>query len=311
MENIGGALENAKVVIIPAGVPRRPGITRDDLFTFNAKIVATLATACAKFCPDACFLIISNPVNSLVPLFASILEKAGVYNPKHLFGITTLDIIRAKRFVTDNLQWSRAKAKTVSINVIGGHAGATILPLLSQIKDAKFSENDLENLTYRIRFAGDEVLAAKDKVRMGGGATLSMAYAGVEFCSKLIRALNGEKGITECAYVDLKKEDIAESDLGHNNSNSLQQDDVQGARFFSTPVTLGVNGVECINKFGLISEKEQLSLNEMLPTLKKQIEKGVQFAKEYKDDVEYKDIKQSHETAKPILVAPNQGQVAK
>ena len=55
MENIGGALENAKVVIIPAGVPRRPGITRDDLFTFNAKIVATLATACSKFCPDACF----------------------------------------------------------------------------------------------------------------------------------------------------------------------------------------------------------------------------------------------------------------
>ena len=60
---------------------------------------------------------------------------------------------------------------------------------------------------------------------------------------------------------------------------------MQGARFFSTPVTLGVNGVECINKFGLISEKEQLSLNEMLPTLKKQIEKGVQFAKEYKDGI--------------------------
>ena len=308
MENIGGALENAKIVIIPAGVPRRPGITRDDLFTFNAKIVATLATACAKFCPEAHFLIISNPVNSLVPLFASILENFGVYNPKHLFGITTLDVVRAKRFVADNQKWKNEKAKSISINVIGGHAGATILPLLSQVKEANFSKDDLDNLTYRIRFAGDEVLAAKEKVGMGGGATLSMAYAEAEFCSKLIRALKGEKGITECTYVDLH---VQTTGPGHNVPSTLQQQDVQGARFFSTPVTFGVDGVQHINNFGSISEREQDSLNEMLPILKKQIEKGIQFAKEYKDDVDYKDIEQSHKDAQPILVSPNQGQVAK
>ena len=45
-----------------AGVPRKPGMTRDDLFNTNASIVASLAEACAKACPDACYLIISNPV---------------------------------------------------------------------------------------------------------------------------------------------------------------------------------------------------------------------------------------------------------
>ena len=51
-----------QVVVIPAGVPRKPGMTRDDLFNTNASIVASLAEACAKACPDACYLIISNPV---------------------------------------------------------------------------------------------------------------------------------------------------------------------------------------------------------------------------------------------------------
>ena len=46
-----------------AGVPRKPGMTRDDLFNTNASIVASLAEACAKACPDACYLIISNPVS--------------------------------------------------------------------------------------------------------------------------------------------------------------------------------------------------------------------------------------------------------
>ncbi len=69
----------AKVVVIPAGVPRKPGMTRDDLFNTNASIVNGLAEACAKHCPDAMFLIISNPVNSTVPIFAETLKKHGIF----------------------------------------------------------------------------------------------------------------------------------------------------------------------------------------------------------------------------------------
>lgn len=63
-ENLSAALEGAEVVVIPAGVPRKPGMTRDDLFNTNASIVRDLAKAIAKTCPKAQTLIISNPVNS-------------------------------------------------------------------------------------------------------------------------------------------------------------------------------------------------------------------------------------------------------
>ena len=79
------------MVVIPAGVPRKPGMTRDDLFNVNGSIVGDLVGACAKYCPKAHLLIISNPVNSTVPIAAGILKKAGVYDPKRLFGVTTLD----------------------------------------------------------------------------------------------------------------------------------------------------------------------------------------------------------------------------
>ncbi|VDM01701.1 unnamed protein product [Schistocephalus solidus] len=93
------ALRGANVVVIPAGVPRKPGMTRDDLFTFNASVVANLALACAKHCPEAMICIITNPVNSTVPIAAELLKKMGVYNPKRLFGVTTLDIIRSNTFI--------------------------------------------------------------------------------------------------------------------------------------------------------------------------------------------------------------------
>ncbi|RKO96826.1 Lactate/malate dehydrogenase, partial [Caulochytrium protostelioides] len=64
------ALEGAQIVVIPAGVPRKPGMTRDDLFNINAGIVKTLATAIATTCPKALIAVISNPVNSTVPIVA-------------------------------------------------------------------------------------------------------------------------------------------------------------------------------------------------------------------------------------------------
>ena len=71
-----GCLKGSDLVAIPAGVPRKPGMTRDDLFNTNASIVKHLATACAEHCPDAFICIIANPVNStgeLIAVFCSCL----------------------------------------------------------------------------------------------------------------------------------------------------------------------------------------------------------------------------------------------
>ena len=141
-------LTGADVVVIPAGVPRKPGMTRDDLFNTNASIVQTLVEGCAQYCPDAMIAIISNPVNSTVPIAAQVLKKAGVYNPKKLVGVTTLDVCRANTFVANSMG---KDPKDVDVTVIGGHAGITILPLFSRVEGVQFADDELEQITVRTR----------------------------------------------------------------------------------------------------------------------------------------------------------------
>ena len=171
-DDVGAALKGCDLVIIPAGVPRKPGMTRDDLFRVNAGIIAGLARSCAEHCPEACVLVISNPVNSLVPIFAAELEKAGVFDPRRLLGVTTLDLVRARTFVAEA---KGVSAADVRVPVVGGHSGGTIVPLLSQCGHS-FTQEEVEKLTHRIQFGGDEVVQAKAGT---GSATLSMAFAGM------------------------------------------------------------------------------------------------------------------------------------
>ena len=160
----------------------KPGMTRDDLFKINAGIVQTLVEGIAEYCPKAYILVISNPVNSTVPIAAEVLKKKGVFDPKKLFGVTTLDVVRSESFVAE-ITGEKDPAKTV-IPVIGGHSGETIVPLFSQAKPAiKIPEDKLDALVNRVQFGGDEVVKAKDGA---GSATLSMAYAGFRLVSSHI-----------------------------------------------------------------------------------------------------------------------------
>ena len=102
-DKLEDSLEGMELVIIPAGVPRKPGMTRDDLFNINASIVRTLCEGVAKCCPKAVVHIISNPVNSTVPIAAEVFKRAGVYDPRRLMGVTTLDVVRANTFVVRSI----------------------------------------------------------------------------------------------------------------------------------------------------------------------------------------------------------------
>jgi malate dehydrogenase len=98
-DDLEAAVADADIIVIPAGVPRKPGMTRDDLFNVNAGIVQKLVETGAKAAPNACYAIITNPVNSTVPIAAETLKKAGVYDPRRVFGVTMLDVIRSNTFV--------------------------------------------------------------------------------------------------------------------------------------------------------------------------------------------------------------------
>lgn len=249
-DDVEAAMKDADIVVIPAGVPRKPGMTRDDLFNVNAGIVKKLVGVGASACPGALFAIVTNPVNSTVPIAAEVLKAAGVYDKRKLFGVTTLDVIRSNTFVA---QIAGKSTSEVNVNVIGGHSGVTILPLLSSVPGVKLGQADIEALTPRIQEAGTEVVEAKAGA---GSATLSMAQAAARFTMSLVAALSGES-VTECCYVQVG-------------------DDT--ASFHAQPVVLGKDGVASIPGLPALSAYEQKLLDEMREVLEGNIRKGIEFA---------------------------------
>ncbi|KAI9830610.1 MAG: Malate dehydrogenase, cytoplasmic [Phylliscum demangeonii] len=254
--DLAAALKGAEIVLIPAGVPRKPGMTRDDLFNTNASIVRDLAKATADAAPDANILIIANPVNSTVPICAEVFKSKGVYNPKRLFGVTTLDVVRSSKFISTIKGTDPADEH---ITVVGGHSGVTIVPLFSQSRYADLSGTERDSLVHRIQFGGDEVVQAKGGA---GSATLSMAMAGARFTESLLKAAQGQKGVIEPTFVD----------------SPLYKD--RGVGFFASKVELGPNGIEQIHAVGKLNDYEQKLLETCLLDLKKNIDKGVEFVKQ-------------------------------
>merc|ERR1712070_669145 len=156
IDKVGDAMGGCHLVLVPAGVPRKPGQDRKDLLNINAGIAKGTVEACAKHCPDAVLGLIVNPVNSVVPAMCEMWKKAGL-DPKKIVGISTLDVVRANKFVQE------ITGKRCQIPVIGGHAGTTILPLFSQDKAGKtIAADKIPDLDVRVQDAGTEVVKAKN-----------------------------------------------------------------------------------------------------------------------------------------------------
>lgn len=265
---LGEALKGAQVVLIPAGVPRKPGMTRDDLFATNATIVRNLTAACAIHCPSAHILVISNPVNSTVPIAIETMKKGGVANPS-VFGVTSLDLVRAKTFIG---QLYKVDPKLVSVPVIGGHSGPTIVPLLSQIKinsttqpKTQLTPSQIDELIKRIQYGGDEVVQAKAGA---GSATLSMAYAAQVFFDDLCRALDSKTAVTQTAYVSTA--------TAANESAKLPTE------YFASEIELGPQGLTRILKPSQPqNQQEEQLLQAAIEGLHKDIAKGLEFVKTF------------------------------
>merc|ERR1719316_450813 len=236
VDQMGGILGGTDLVLVPAGVPRKPGMTRDDLFKVNAGIAKGIVEACARYCPNAVLGLIVNPVNSVVPAMCELWKNKGL-NPKKIVGITTLDCVRATKFVYEKT------GKKVDVPVVGGHAGETILPLLSQC-GAKIPDSEIPALDSRIQDAGTEVVKAKNGK---GSATLSMVYAGARLGKAVLKGLKGIP-TTECAYV--------ESTV------------MEGCPYFASKVTFGKEGVQKVHPVGPMSGHEIARMTKMVEQLK-------------------------------------------
>lgn len=209
-------LRDADILVVVAGRAQKPGMSRDDLFKFNARIVQTIAEHAAELCPNAMICIVTNPVNSVVPIFSEVLKTAGCYDAGRVFGINTLDSVRSRTFVAE---LKGLNVEDVTVHSIGGHSGHTILPLLSQTTPSvTFTQEEVEALTFKIQNAANVVIDLKAG---SGSSTLSIAYATYHFVSQLIEAMNGKEGVVETAYV---KSDV-----------------LSDVPYLATPVQLGVS----------------------------------------------------------------------
>lgn len=246
IDKLQECLTGCHLVLVPAGMPRKPGMNRSDLLGVNCNIAKGIVEACAKWCPNAILGLIVNPVNSVVPAMCELYKKKGLDHTK-IIGVTTLDCVRANKFVA---AITGDPVGSISIPVIGGHAGTTILPLFSQDGAGKKVPADkVAGLDERVQNAGTEVVNAK-----GSSATLSMAYAASRFAKAVLNGLSGQESV-ECAYVP---------------SNIIE-----GMPYFSSKVTFGKTGVMKVHPIGPLNEHEKKRLEEMKKVLKGEVDDGI------------------------------------
>lgn len=251
VDALGECLRGCHLVLVPAGMPRKPGQTRDDLFKINADIAKEVVEACAKHCPNAVVALIVNPVNSVVPAMAELYKKKGL-DPRKIVGVTTLDCVRANKFVAEI---TGADPDDVDVPVIGGHAGVTIMPVFSQDQFAcKIPADQISALDKHVQDAGTDVVNAKNGK---GSATLSMAYAGSRLGKAILAGMNGTPS-TECAYV----------------VSSV----MPGVPYFTSKVTFGKNGVETVHPIGTLNDYEKARLSEAVDALKQEVQSGLDYA---------------------------------
>ena len=222
-------IKNSEVIIITAGVPRKPGMSRDDLLGINLKIMKQVAEGIKLNCPDAFVICITNPLDVMVMA----LQKYSNLPKNKVVGMAgILDSSRYKLFLSEELN---IPVKQIDALVMGGH-GDTMVPLpgftkingkklLDLVDEGKISKEKIEKINQRTRDGGAEIVKYLEK----GSAYYAPAASGVEMA---ISYINDEKKLLPCAvYID--------GEYGVKNI------------YAGVPVIIGKNGVEKIEEINL------------------------------------------------------------
>ena len=227
-------IKNSDVVIITAGVPRKPGMSRDDLLGINLKIIKQVAEGIKHNAPNAFVICITNPLDVMVMAF----QKFSGLQPNKVVGMAgILDSSRFKLFLSLELN---VPVKEIDAMVMGGHGDTMVpmprftkvsgKPLLDLVKEGKISLKRLEEINQRTRDGGAEIVKYLEK----GSAFYAPAASGVQMAEAY---LNDEKKLLPCA-IQLNGE------YGVNNI------------YAGVPVIIGKDGVEKIEQIDL-DDKEK------------------------------------------------------
>ena len=221
--------KGSDVVVVTAGIARKPGMSRDDLLATNVKIVAEVAQKAAAVSPDAIMLVVSNPLDAMV---YTAWKKSG-FSPRRVAGMAgVLDTARFRTFIADEIGVS---VEDIHALVLGGH-GDTMVPLtrycfVGGVPVTNFmSPQRLEEIVQRTRQGGAEIVS----LLKTGSAYYAPAAAAVQMAASIL--LDKKRLVPVAAYLD--------GEFGYNGV------------FVGVPAILGSAGVEKVVELELNAEEK-------------------------------------------------------
>jgi malate dehydrogenase len=247
------ALDGADVCVVTAGVPRKPGMSRDDLLSINLKVMEQVGSGIAKYAPKAFVICITNPLDAMV---WALQKTSGL--PKHMVvGMAgVLDSARFRLFLAEEFNVS---VEDVSAFVLGGH-GDTMVPLLRYSTVAGIPLHDLVDLGWTTKARLEEIV---DRTRNGGGEIVNLLKTGSAFYAPAASAVE----MAQSYLHDKKRVLPAAAYL----SGEYGQRDI----YVGVPVVIGAKGVERIVEIELnaheraMFEKSAASVASLIEACKK------------------------------------------
>jgi len=233
------AIEAADVVIVTAGVPRKPGMSRDDLLIINAKVMKAVGEGIKKYCPNTFVICVTNPLDIMVRLLQ---DFSGVPDNKIVGMAGVLDSSRFRTFL--------AREFAVSVNqvqayVLGGH-GDTMVPLTGM---SNIGGESLDALVAKGAITQERLDEIIDRTRKGGGEIVGLLKTGSAFYAPATSAIY----IAESYLLDKKRIVPCAAKLTQG------QYGVDEALFVGVPAKIGANGVEEVIEVRL-TDAEQSNL---------------------------------------------------
>ena len=227
--------KDSDVIIITAGVPRKPGMTRDDLLGINLKIIKQVAEGIKVSSPNAFVICITNPLDVIVMA----LQKYSGFPKNMVIGMAgILDTSRFKYFLSQELKIS---VKKIISLVLGGHGDTMVSmldhttvdgkPVLDLVKEGKLKKNSLDNIVERTKNGGAEII----KLLKKGSAFYAPAASGVEMAESYLKDL--KKQLPCAAYLN-----------GEYGVKDL---------YAGVPVIIGKNGIEKVIEINLSNEEKK------------------------------------------------------
>ncbi|HNM47391.1 malate dehydrogenase [Candidatus Sumerlaeota bacterium] len=239
------ATANSDVIIITAGLARKPGMSRDDLLATNAKIVSECASKSAAVSPNAIIIVISNPLDAM----CTVAHRASKFPKNRVIGMAgILDTARYRAFLAMELNVS---VEDIQALVLGGH-GDTMVPLVSYTNvggipiSQLIAKDRLDEIVKRTANGGAEIVA----LLKTGSAYYAPSAAAVQMAEAIIK---DKKRVLPCAA-------LLEGEYGINGL------------FIGVPVILGANGIEKVLEVSLTND-ERAALNKSAAAVKELVDK--------------------------------------